>query len=345
MKSLGVFCSYNIKLIGGQTTKTIELLNMANKYFENVNVLNQKEKKSYIHLLKSFVELFRRNENIIIIVSSTGYFKLLPFVAIILHFYNRNIYEIVIGGMRYEYVKRKKWSIPIIKKFKKIYVESSYMVEKYHELGVTNAEFLANYKTFPEMSEQQLKLVFNKESFKICTFSRIDKYKGIDTAIEICKYLHSEYDNPGIILDIYGPIEEEYKAEFEKLLILQPKYISYKGVIDNRLSINTLKDYDCFLCPTKWQNEGFPGAFIDALASGLPILATKRENFKDIIKDGKNGFLIQENDIRQYAEHIMDWYRNRDELLEAKRNALRESKKYQTDIVLKKMFQDMDNVI
>lgn len=345
MNSLGIFCSYNEKIIGGQTTKTIELINAANKHFEHVAVLNQKEKKSYVHLLKSFIQLFRENLNIVIIVASSGYFRLLPFIAIISCFYNRRIYEITIGGIRHEYIKRKKWSIPIIKKFEKIYVESTYMVKEYHKLGIKNVEYMENYKTFPEVTEEELSLKLNRKCFKMCTFSRVDSNKGIDTAIEICKYLHNEYDNPDIILDIYGPVEEEYKMEFEKLLILQPKYISYKGVIDNRLSINTLKDYDCLLCPTKWHTEGFPGAFIDALASGLPILATNRENFKEIIKNGKNGFLIPENDIKQYAEHILDWYRNRDALLEAKKDALRESKKYQTDIVLKKMFQDMDNEI
>lgn len=345
MNRLGIFCSYNEKIIGGQTTKTMELLNTANKYFEHVNVLNQKEKKSYIHLLKSFVHLFRENQNIVIIVASSGYFRLLPFIALISYFYNRNIYEITIGGIRHEYIKRKKWSLPIIKKFKKIYVESTHMVKEYRKLGIKNVEYMENYKTFPEMVEEELNLKSNRKYFKMCTFSRVDSNKGIDTAIEICKYLHNEYDDPDIILDIYGPVEEEYKVEFEKLLILQPQYISYKGVIDNRLSINTLKDYDCLLCPTKWHAEGFPGAFIDALASGLPILATNKENFKDIIKNGENGFLIPENDVKQYAEHIMSWYRNRNGLLEAKRNALRESKKYQTDRVLKKMFLDMDNAI
>lgn len=345
MNRLGIFCSYNEKIIGGQTTKTIELLNAANKYFEHVAVLNQKREKSYTHLLKSFVHLFRENQNIVIIVASSGYFRLLPFIAIISCFYNRNIYEITIGGIRHEYIKRKKWSLPIIKKFKKIYVESTYMIKEYHKLGIKNVEQMENYKTFPEITEEELNLKLNRKYFKMCTFSRVDSNKGIDTAIKICKYLHEEYDNPNIILDIYGPVEEGYKVEFEKLLILQPKYISYKGVVDNRLSINTLKDYDCLLCPTKWHAEGFPGAFIDALASGLPILAAKRETFKDIIEDGKNGFLIPENNIKQYAEQIMDWYRNRDELLEAKRNALRESKKYQTDIVLKKMFMDIDNTI
>lgn len=343
MNSLGIFCSYNEKVIGGQTTKTMELISAASKYFNDVNILNQKLKKSYFHLFKSFTNLFRTNQNIIIIISSSGYFKLLPFVAIMLLIYNRNVYEITTGGFRYEYIRRKKWSIPIIKKFKRIYVESRYMVQKYQELGVMNVEYMPNYKEFQEISADQLDLNSNRICFKMCTFSRVDKYKGVDIAIEVCNLLHKKYNDPDIILDIYGPIDEAYKAEFENILNMQPKYISYKGVVDNHFSINTLKEYDCLLCPTTWENEGFPGAFIDALASGLPILATNMENFKDIVRNGENGFLISKNDVDQYIEYIMYWYENRDELLKAKQYALKESRKYQTDFVLKRMFQNIDD--
>ncbi len=42
-----------------------------------------------------------------------------------------------------------------------------------------------------------------------------------------------------------------------------------------------------------------------ALATGLPVIATKHSGLPDQVKDGKNGFLVDEGDFSALAERIL----------------------------------------
>lgn len=52
-------------------------------------------------------------------------------------------------------------------------------------------------------------------------------------------------------------------------------------------------------------NEGTPVSLIEAMAAGLPAVATDVGGVKDIIEDGANGFLVDKNDISGLCDKIL----------------------------------------
>jgi glycosyltransferase involved in cell wall biosynthesis len=50
------------------------------------------------------------------------------------------------------------------------------------------------------------------------------------------------------------------------------------------------------LFPTFWIGEGFPGVLIDALISGLPVLASNWNLNQEIIEDNETGFIFKAKD-------------------------------------------------
>jgi glycosyltransferase involved in cell wall biosynthesis len=50
--------------------------------------------------------------------------------------------------------------------------------------------------------------------------------------------------------------------------------------------------------------EGLPNVMLEAMACGTPILATPVGAIKDIIADGSNGFIIQENLPEKIAQDV-----------------------------------------
>jgi len=50
-----------------------------------------------------------------------------------------------------------------------------------------------------------------------------------------------------------------------------------------------------------------------ALATGLPVIATKHSGLPDQVKEGKNGFLVDEGDYKALADKIL-YYMDHPEL-------------------------------
>jgi glycosyltransferase involved in cell wall biosynthesis len=68
-----------------------------------------------------------------------------------------------------------------------------------------------------------------------------------------------------------------------------------------------LRDLDVFVLPT-W-NEAFPNSILEALACGVPVVATSVGGIPEIITDGENGFLVPKQDTFALAEkirHVLD---------------------------------------
>ena len=76
--------------------------------------------------------------------------------------------------------------------------------------------------------------------------------------------------------------------------------IFFVGSRDNILSI--LKSCDIFIL-TSYQ-EGMPNVIIEAMASKIPIVSTNVDGVSEIVKDGKNGFLVETNDTESMIEKI-----------------------------------------
>lgn len=68
---------------------------------------------------------------------------------------------------------------------------------------------------------------------------------------------------------------------------------------------------DLFVLTSLW--EGLPRVIPEALASGVPVVATDVDGTADIILDGSNGFLLKPHDIETFAEKIIQLLQNPDQ--------------------------------
>lgn len=339
---VNIICSLGASpLVGGQTTKTQELIKfLQEKTDVDLTDLHDIKKRPLKSLFSIFKGLYK-SDKCIIILASIGYFKIVPYVGILNFFLKKSIFEIVIGGIRYEHIEGHRLRKFFESKLKRIYVESNYMLFKYKELGLKNAVFMPNYKSFNPITYEEMIENRGRKELRICTFSRIDVYKGIDVAINVVNQCNKRIGINLVELDIIGPIDESYRDEFENIMSKQKSYIKYIGVIESDKSVDVLNEYDVLLAPTKWITEGFPGAFIDAMAAGLVILSTNLKNFEDIVIDGYNGYLIPGNNTKLYVEKIESLCMNRETLYELRNNSLTKSYEYKAENVLNTLWEDL----
>ncbi|MCM8798319.1 MAG: glycosyltransferase family 4 protein [Candidatus Omnitrophica bacterium] len=61
--------------------------------------------------------------------------------------------------------------------------------------------------------------------------------------------------------------------------------------------------FDIFVLTSVW--EGLPLVILEAMALKKPIVATKVDGIKELIKDGENGFLIEPGDYSGFAQKVI----------------------------------------
>lgn len=120
---------------------------------------------------------------------------------------------------------------------------------------------------------------------QIINIGRYTNVKNQLTLIEAVKRLHA--NDYHIKLDIYGdgPLKAQINQKIRELNA--EEYIHENGLTDN--VTDKLINSDIFVLPSIY--EGMPMTIIEAMAVGLPVVASNVGGIPDMIKDNKNGLL------------------------------------------------------
>ena len=65
---------------------------------------------------------------------------------------------------------------------------------------------------------------------------------------------------------------------------------------------------------SKWDVEGFGMVYLEACASGVPVLCSREEGFAEVVTDGKTGIVMQRSDSSSIADGIVRFASSRDEI-------------------------------
>jgi glycosyltransferase involved in cell wall biosynthesis len=96
----------------------------------------------------------------------------------------------------------------------------------------------------------------------------------------------------------YGPEEREIKALSEDL-----KIIDRIKLLINPANISAiLSDCDIYLSTSLF--EGLSNSIMEAMAAGLPVVATDVGDNRYLVRDGYNGFIIPLKDINMIVEKL-----------------------------------------
>ena len=148
--------------------------------------------------------------------------------------------------------------------------------------------------------------------------SRVTTRKGIKYLIEAVAELAIKY--PQIALKIIGDGNE--KKNLEQLVIEKglQKNVIFLGRVPHDKVTPFYQEAGVFVLPSL--NEGMSNAMLEALAAGLPILATDTGGSKELVKDGVNGYIIKmkdSSDITTKLEKIMTDEKLRESMSRASR--------------------------
>ncbi len=168
-----------------------------------------------------------------------------------------------------------------------------------------------------------------KNILHIGRFSYQKNHQGLIEAFEI---IHRKY--PDIILNLVGAgeLEEDIKS-----LVVEKKLeevICFKGLLNDVKE--EMSKADIFCLPSRY--EGMPMTIIEAMASGLPVVATAVGGVCDMITDGKDGLLCKNipEEIAETLEKVIKSAELREKL---GKNAVATAKEYSSENMAKKYYE------
>jgi glycosyltransferase involved in cell wall biosynthesis len=139
------------------------------------------------------------------------------------------------------------------------------------------------------------------------------KAKGLFDALGSLRLANKTLESEGFPLRIKLAVAGEFvdpqeKARFRELVAEKTleNLVDYIGFASGQAKIKLLRDSDCLLCPTHWDN--FPTVILEAMAFGLPVIASDCGSLPDMFP-ANYPWIFPVQSVRSLHYKIIDYAR------------------------------------
>ncbi len=329
-------------ITNGQTVKTINLWEKLCEVYGKENVAQYNTygfRKKPVTSVMGFLKFMKRCDNIVMLPAGSAVKVLVPIGAAVKNKYRCKIHYVVIGAWLGKLLAKKKRLLKSVKKLDGVFVETRTLKDELNGLGVEKACIFPNFKHMEILREDQL--VYQSEfPLKLCFFARVTEQKGIEELVETVNDINK--NKLIYTLDIYGPIEDDYRERFEKLSAGFGEHIRYMGVVESNKARDTVKNYFLQVFPTKFKTEGIPGSIIDSYCAGVPVIASRWNSCNDIVDEGITGISFEFGNFEKLKELLEMVALNPEEINKLKKNCLVKAEEYDADNAIKILQKRME---
>lgn len=138
----------------------------------------------------------------------------------------------------------------------------------------------------------------NKATYDVAYVGRLSEQKDPIRLMNVLRRVVDVLPSAKVVLVGSGELEEQTRNECNRLGL--DDNVFFTGFLSNPLGI--LKSSKLLVMTSR--REGTPMCVLEAQALGIPVVSTPTDGIKDVITDGENGFLSDEDSV--LAERIID---------------------------------------
>lgn len=218
------------------------------------------------------------------------------------------------------YLKRR--ALPLYPFFKKMFTKadciqaiSTYLADWAKEMGakcpikvIPNA---VDYKYFAgSIDENKISHLKNKLGKKegdifLITTSRLVVKNAVIDIVDSLQYLPM---NVKLLILGIGYEEKKLRRRVEELKLQER--VQFLGFVSHKDMPSYLQSSDIFVRPSL--SEGFGNSFIEAMAAGLPVIATPVGGIVDFLKDGETGLFAEVNNPQSIAQKVEKYIKDKE---------------------------------
>jgi len=356
-----LFAINNLSLGGAEVLVAEQLKNIDQEKFEPVLVNLYPSKKTNLlseidFLGKNFISFDSGSKNPFNIKKWLRSFSLLKrekFDVIYTHLFECNLIfrslafffrvPVILSFEHSQYSGKSRWQIwcdrMLSKITDKIIVATEAVAEftcRQERIPSEKFYLIPNPVVLPDRNEINLaalkrEINFPEKSFIVATMGRYAEEKGQIFLLQAAEILKKEIPDIKFILVGYGYLEKWLLQEIKERKLEDTCHL----LVEPKRAKEFLYIADIFALPSL--REGQSIVTYEALAAGLPVLASAISGPKDIIKEGYNGFLFPIGDEQTLSEKIAYFYKNRSELETMSVNARSSVKNFTINYNLEKL--------
>lgn len=154
--------------------------------------------------------------------------------------------------------------------------------------------------------------------WRLLQAGRLIEKKGITTSLRAFAEFAKVFPAARLVLAGEGPLLDELELLTDELHLTEK--VSFPGFVNQQQLRELLYSSHIFLHPSQLgadgNQEGVPNSMLEAMATGLPVFATRHGGIPEAIENGTSGALVAERDHETLARELIQAARQPERLAE-----------------------------
>ncbi len=188
-----------------------------------------------------------------------------------------------------------------------VLARSDSLADRLVDLGCDRAKIRINRTSIPmDGFPARERTAPSEGAWRIIQASRFIEKKGLEVTLEAFAAFHREYPNSELILAGEGPLEKRLHEKVSTLGI--ERCVKFPGFCNQDDLARLYQEADIFIHPSQTppngDQEGVPNAMLEAMATGLPVVATQHGGIPEAVTTEEDGLLVPERDAEALGDAL-----------------------------------------
>lgn len=170
-------------------------------------------------------------------------------------------------------------------------------IEHVHGVGVNTTQF----KQIDELhrAAQKVSMGYLPSDILLFYAAEFNSNKNQHQLIRALAHIRNEAPHVKLLLAGVGALQEQCLELAKELQVdQQVKFLGYRADIDQLVPV-------CDIAVASSLREGLPVNLMEAMACGLPVVASENRGHRELVHNGDNGWLTPPNDHKTMAERLL----------------------------------------
>jgi len=196
-------------------------------------------------------------------------------------------------------------------------------------VGINLEEFQP--QTFDSKTMLREEYGFNEKDFILIYAGELSYRKHQDLLIDVVALLKDKIPNIKLLLAGTGTLFDQFKKQINvKEVSEQVELLGFRNDITNLMMLSDIS-------VSSSRQEGLPVNVMESMATGLPLVVTNCRGNRDLVTNGKNGYILEIDDLQGFSESVKLLYDSEEIRFDFSKSNINKIKQYSIKNVLNEM--------